>query len=385
MPAAELALSAERVSGVPDKEARGSAREIHQALRSLHGDRDDSEMRDSFIPPDSVSASLQTRPQPFRLIAKGEETVQVDTWLQATSVETSSSLRLVMETPEDVQGLKIRMSVDFGSRKFNLSYSVEMPGLPVTDALYYTRFLRILYSEGTLSLVILEPVEATIADVPLPVPIEEIDKEDLEWHMRFYDRLRDVGETMGIEMVCPDDIEDGDLDALDFVESVISSGWVVDRVTGFKLWLPEEGALDLLNHDRTLFEELTATTDDEHISLFGAHISLGPTIRWIGEAQLETPVKEVEEWLQSRPAEGQVIETSWSTPRNSALHRIFYDWPKPSLDRIQRDIAAFEQKYGIGWRRFKRDWEKNGTQHIDNAGLWASLIEARDYLRQQSS
>lgn len=384
MPTTELALSAERVSGISEKEAQGPEREIYPALRSLHGDRG-SEVQGSFAPSDSVSASLQAEPRPFRLIAKGEETVQVDTWLQATSVEADSSLRLIMETPEEVRGLKIRMSVDFGAQKFNLSYSVEMPGLPLDEALYYTRFLKVLYSEGTLSLIILDPVEATIADVPLPVPLEGIDQETLVWHMSFYDRLREVGEAMGIEMVCPYDIEDEDLDTLDYIESIISSGWVVDRVTGFKLWLPEEGALDLLNHDRTLFEGLIATTDDEHISLFGADISLGPTMRWIGEAQLETPLEEVKKWLQSHPEEGQVIETKWSTPQNSALHRIFYDWPKPSLDRIQEDIAAFERKYGIGWRRFKRDWEKNRTQHIDDAALWASLIEARDYLRQKSS
>lgn len=383
MSSAELELASECVSGdsvVDLQESEAAGHGPFPSQNSIEGD--------SLASSDPLSANVQTQPElrSFRLTATGEKTVHVYTWLQAKGVDSNTPSRLLLETPEDVSGVKIRMSVDARTLRFKLDYSVEMPGLPIDEALHYAEFIRTLYSEGTLSIVTLEPVEVTIADVPLPVATSEADKENLEWHLQLYERLRCIGEATGLEMLCPNEVEGEDLRNLERVEDIISAGWVIDRVSGFTLWLEEEGTLDLLKHNQTSFEGLAMTTGNEQISLFGDNIDLGPTMRWIAQVQLDTPLEEIEEWLRLRPQDGQAIETHWTSLERSPLHAIFYDWPKPSVESVKQDIKAFEQKYGMSWKKFKRDWEQNKprVQYIDDGDVWMSLIEARDHMQQQS-
>lgn len=187
-------------------------------------------------------------------------------------------------------------------------------------------------------------------------------------------------------MVCPGEIEDQDLASLERVNAVLRAGWVRDHVSEFVLPLAPEAARNLLDHGSEVIEGLAITSDREQIPLFGVEVDLGPNVRWIAEAQLETPRADIEEWLNSDPAPEEGIETHWTPVNEAPMHAIFHEWPKPSLESINADIRAFEREYGMSWRTFSRLWRqgKPRARRIDDASAWMSLIEMRDALRQEA-
>lgn len=388
MALAELELPTDKVSSVPDPRYYEPEQVFHLRPRfRLHANQSLGEQgAQAFSVPDPRTVSLPGPIQPYQLAVSGEEPISIDVSLQVVHLETTSPRHFVLRTPEGARPVKIEMRVNLDTLRLNLHYSIDLPGHPINEALHYTRFLKALYSEGTLSIVLLQPESVTIADVPLPIPLEEAQKQDLEWNLQLFENLSAIGEATGVEMTAPAEIGDKDLANLERVNVVLQTGWVRDHVSEFTLPLGPEAAMNLLEYGDNVIEGLAIASSQEQISLSGNEVDLGPNIRWISKARLETPLPNIQEWLASNPGPEDGFETRWTPIDEAPLHVVFHNWPRPSLERIQEDIKALEHEYGMSWRTFSRLWKqgKPKARRIADGHMWMSLIEARDALKQES-
>ena len=391
MSIAELELEAPEFSGVPATEERPAddgnsgvkrPRFSFTAAGGPYGGHDVSALR----PADAAGGFWPSGlPRPVRLEAKGPEgsSSAVEMPLRIDRVGGEWPPRFRLSTPPDVRGTELAISIDLESAQFEMQFAVRLTDRPINEALAYARFLRALHSEGSFSIVLLEPEETPLADAALPINERHTeDAPSLDWDIRFFERLREVEEATGTEMLSPPDVTEEDLLALDRVEAVIRAGWVAQRLDEFTAWLSPEGARLVLGHGGDVVEGLSLTSEGERVPLFGREIPLGPSTRWIAKARLMTPLEELERRLASDTEGG--VETRWAPLDAAPMHVFFAEWPKPSLERVTEQIKGFEREYGMSSKRFKRAWDEGKPKAllVEGGDAWAALVEARDHLKR---
>lgn len=331
-------------------------------------------------------ASL-TQPMRSRLTVEGKDGVaSLELPLR---VETDAASGLRIETPDSAGGLRFALNVRPDGRGA-LQFDVRYAGLPLERALSYARFVRALYwDEGLLSLTRLSPTEKRFELVGLPLPRDLAGKEEAEERVRILEALDEISRATGTEFVHPSEIDEEDIRNVNHVLKAIRSGWVALHVTDFTTPMGPEGVrniLDVVAEEGEVLRAFALTSEGERAKIFDSWVDLGPSVRYVSGARLAMPRSELEEWLASERREDDSFAVRW-VPEDGALVHVFYrEWPKPSLDVARRNIAAFEEEYGMTSEEFRRAWESGESEvrDIEDGDIWISFLDAREALEQDN-
>jgi hypothetical protein len=345
---------------------------------------------ESALPPSLARRVVEealslARPVQCRLTVEGESSsVSLDLPLKFDP-EAAPGFRL--HTPEDSPGVEFVLDAR-PDRQATINLNVRYAGLPVGRALSYARFLRALYEEeGTLYLTRLEPEELRLELLRLPLPLDPAKKDETEGMLRFLGALDEISQATGAEFVYPAEVEDEDLREVNHVLKAIRSGWVAQRVSDFTTPLTLEGVKNLLalvDQEGEVSRAFYQENEFEIRRVLNAQASLGPSRWYISGARLQTTRTEMEEWLASKPQQGDSFEARW-VPVDDVLAHFFYpEWPKPSLDVVRRNLEAFENEYGMSSDEFRQAWEKGEprARNIEDGDIWISFLEAQEALEQ---
>jgi hypothetical protein len=62
--------------------------------------------------------------------------------------------------------------------------------------------------------------------------------------------------------------------------------------------------------------------------------------------------------------------------RDSPMHVFFAEWPKLSLERVRKEIAAFEERYGMRSDEFSAAWKAGNedARRVEDGETWMSLL-----------
>jgi hypothetical protein len=324
-----------------------------------------------------------SEPVPSRLKAEGtERSATLDLPLR---LELSNPPSFRLQTTDGAQGVEL---VLFGhpDRQANLKISIRYEGLPVSKALSYVRFLHALFwEEGILYLTAQESEDEKIELFDLPLPLDAAEKSEIEDRLSFLEALDEIGRATNTEFVYPSEVGDEDLSNMNHVLKAIRSGWVALRVTDFTTSVSPETAktlLEFISQEGGVMEGL-AMTVGERYKIFGTGVDLGLSLRYISSARVQTSHAEIEEWLASGPSQGSSFEVCWVPIDNAPVHVFYYDWPKPSLELVRRNLKAFENEYGMPSDEFRRAWEdgESRARNIENADIWISFLNAQEALK----
>lgn len=325
------------------------------------------------------------RPVRCRLSVESEDGVASLDLPLKVDPEATPDFRL--RTPEIAQGLEFVLDARPDGHA-TLDLDVRYAGLPVDGALSYARFLSALYrKEGTLYLTRLEPEEEKFELLELPLPLDPVGKSEVEDRLRLLEALDEISRATGAGIVYPAQIEDDDLRNVNHVLKAIRSGWVAQRVSDFATPLTPEGVknlLDLVDQEREVSRAFYQENGSEIRGVLNARAALGPSRWYISGARLYTTRAEMEEWLASKPRQGDSFEARW-VPMDDVLAHFFYpEWPKPSLDVVRRNLEAFEEEYGVDSDEFRRAWEAGEprARGIEEGDIWISFLDAREALEQ---
>lgn len=341
---------------------------------------------ESALPPELARRVVEealslAQPMRCRLVVEGGGSpVSLDLPLKYDP-EAAPTFRL--RTPDDVHGVEFILNArPDGQATFNLD--VRYAGLPVGRAISYARFLHALYrGEGTLYLTRLEPKELKFELLKLPLPLDPVGKNETEDRLRFLEALKEISRATGVGFVYPSEVNNEDLRNLNHVLKAIRGGWVAQRVTDFTTPMGPEGVenvLDITGQEGEVLRALAMTAEWERVNIFDSWVDLGPSIRYVSAARLQTSRAEMERWLASQPEQSNSFEIRWA-PEDGALVHVFYqEWPKPSLDVVCRNIEAFEEEYGMSSDEFRRAWDNREpkTRGIEDGDIWISFLEAQE-------
>lgn len=199
--------------------------------------------------------------------------------------------------------------------------------------------------------------------------------------------MNEVGEATGTSFAYPSSIEDEDLRTLNRVLRVIRGGWIALPVTDFTTPMNPEGVrnvLDLTEGQETL-KNLVMTAEWERPMLFGPHVDLGPSARYVSGPRLATPRSDMDEWLASNPKPTDSFDVRWIPADGTWVHVFYRDWPKPSLQAVREDIRVFEEELGRDSEEFRRAWEagESWAREIPDGDIWLTLLDAERFLEQQ--
>lgn len=220
----------------------------------------------SALPPElgrrvAERALFQDRPVLVRLTVEGEgnsASVELPIHVDPTAV---SGFRLT--TPVGAEGFEFVLDGSTDGSD-TLRINARYAGLSVNRALSYARFLRALYwDKGTLYLTRLEPYEERFALFDLPLPLNPSNKSATEDRVRFLEALDEIGRAAGTALVCPSEVDEGNLRNLNHILKVIRGGWVALPVTDFTTPMTSEGVkniLDLVKQDGDVVRDLAMTS-----------------------------------------------------------------------------------------------------------------------------
>ena len=228
-----------------------------------------------------------------------------------------------------------------------------------------------------------------LVTVDLPLPFKESDRERSRQELRFWGAVYEVSRETGIKLVCPVEITEEDLRNLNVVLGVVRSGWVVERVKNFTIPATEETAeyfLRIVEQEGDVLGTLALITERESYKIFGVEIELGRCFRHITKARLLTPLDEIRAWTAPDPAQREPLITRWEPVAGAAVHMLFPEWPKPSLDRVRVDLKAFEDEYGMETDDFRRAWEAEepSVREIEDGDIWLTLSDIEQALAKGS-
>lgn len=293
-----------------------------------------------------------------------------------------------LSTPKGTEG--IQFVLEFGTDgKGRLEFNVRYAGLPLDKALTYARFLNALHSpEGTLYMASSEQGEERFELFRLPLPLDGSRKSEAEDRVRFLEALDEVSRATGAEFVHPAEVEDEDLKNLNHVLKAIRGGWVALPVTDFTTPMNRDGVknvLDLTAQEGEVLRAFAMTAEWERVSVFGAWVDLGPSIRYVYGARLLTPRSEMERWLASGSADGS-FDIRWEPVDGARVHVFYNEWPRPSLPAIREDIRAFEEEIGEGSDEFRRAWDagEGWARGVEGGDAWITLLDAERHLLPQT-
>lgn len=337
---------------------------------------------------DFHTLNFLSAPQKYRLSVKGPYSASLDLPLQQ---DTSKTPQVYLQTPELVQGFRFTFVAEINPNKtvyMNMNVKYVLSGIPIEVGLEYVRFLYALHSDrGAFYIQPLEPRQKRIEVAQLPLPYDRSAKQRLKTDLDFLEQLETIGKATNTGFTYPANIDREDLRNVNRVLDIIQKGWAVDYVADFTLPLHQEGIRNLLDYEGEVLKALAITAEGERVSLFGTDLDLGPSLRWIAGARLDTPKTRLEEWLASNPDNDHGFETRWTPISEAPFHVFFPDWPKPSLERVDRDLDAYEEKYGMSSKVFRAAWRKHDpeVEDIDDGDTWMSLIEAKRALERGHS
>jgi hypothetical protein len=327
-------------------------------------------------------------PMPCRLTVEGpEERVWIDLLLQAFPSETALPR---LRTPEGVHNVAFDLTMDPDGRA-NLSLNVEFVGLPVEAALRFARFLRALYrGRGVVWLHRLESDDEGLELFDLPLPLNPAGADDVENRVRFLEVLNEIGRETGAGFVYPSEVTDEDLRILGRVLEVVRKGWVVDKMIDFSLPMGPEAlknTLEVVKEEGNVLKAMALTSEYERVEIFGVWLDLGPNARYIFAARLVTSLDDMERWLSSKSTPDASFDTRWVPVDDAPLHAFYYEWPKPSPERLRRDLEAFEEEYGMTTDEFRMAWERGDrrVRILEDADVWASLADAERAMKEGGS
>jgi len=319
--------------------------------------------------------------------------------LTADNTEDSISLELAMYAyPDATSGFRIAThdtnEVTFvlearSEQRVFIQLSVHYAGLPVSKALQYTRFLHALSSsEGTLYLTRLQPEEEIFELVGLPLQGDPTEKEKTKDRLSLLKALSEVSDVTGAEFVYPSKIDDEDLRALNYILKVIRGGWVALPIINFTTPMGPEGTkniIDLIGQKGNELGNLAMSSPEERVKVFDTWVDLGPSVRHISGAHLETPLSEMKEWLDSNPGPHDSFSVRWVPVEEAPLHVFYQDWPKPSLTGIREDIKAFEEENSKTSEEFLHAWEsgEEWARNIKDGDVWITLLDVERHLEHK--
>lgn len=324
-------------------------------------------------------------PMPCRLSVEGpDESVRIDLPLQAfTGGEAPARLR----TPEGLHKVSFDLTMSPDGQA-NLFFNVEFAGLPVEAALRFARFLRAMYGErGVVRLRRPEPDDEGVELFDLPLPLDPEGAGELDNRVRFLEVLEEIGRETGTGFVYPFEVTDEDLRILGRVLEVVRKGWVVDKIVDFSSPVDPESlrnTLAVVKEQGGVLDDMVLTSEYERVELFGVLLDLGPNARYVSAARSVTPLDEMERWLSSEPGPGASFDIRWAPVEDAPMHAFYYEWPKPSPERLRRDLEAFEEEYGMTTDEFRGAYERGdrGARSIEDADIWASLADAERAMRE---
>jgi hypothetical protein len=326
--------------------------------------------------------SVLSRPLRHRLAVSGPNHASLEVPLQ---VDESRDPDFWVQTPEDVEGFELRLFIDDVTKEANLRVSIEYVGLPVKLALHYARFLYALHSaKGKLTFTMLEPRRQKIDVAELPLFEDDSTKAKLEVTLKYLEDLVAISEATGAELIYPSQLDTEDVRDARRVAEIVRTGWVTERVEVLRLTPTLEGVRNLPLEEEGPVAMIAVQSERTDVRLLEVDLHLGPSVHWIERVRLETPLARIQEWLSSGPGPDDHIDVRFVPVDGSPMHMFFPDWPKPSLERVRRDLRAFEEKYGMKSDKFAPAWRKGkqGVQHVQNGDIWMSLIGARKELER---
>lgn len=290
-----------------------------------------------------------------------------------TASYSDSAGTLLLRTASDAQELNIVL---------------RYTGKPLDAALASAKFLGALMgTSGRLALEVPLGVGTAfrfeIGDLPLPVPGSFL--ESHRNRLEVLEALHEILLATGTEIRYPEDTEDEDLEALNFVLKAVRGGWVASSVDGFATRLgPAEvrALLEELARDGEVGRAFLFDLPEETREVFGQTVNLGPSRRYVAAARLLTGREEMENWLGDGPGSEDRLDLSWEPANGVPMHVFFEEWPRTSLGSVERELREFEAVYGVDSERFRRGRERGEpwVGEIQDANRWSALLEARDEL-----
>lgn len=326
--------------------------------------------------------SLLSRPVRHRLTVSGPNHASLEVPLQA---DESRNPDLWVQTPEDVEGFEFRLFIDHATKEANLKVRIEYVGLQVEKALRYARFLYALHSaKGKLTFTMLEPRQQKFDVAELPLFEDDSTKAKLEVTLKYLEDLVAISEATGADLIYPSQLDAEDVRDARRVAEIVRTGWVTEHVKALRLTPTPEGVRNLPLEEEGAVAVIAVESERTDVQLLGVNLRLGPSVHWIERTCLETPLVRIREWLASGPEPGDHIDVRFVPVDGSPMHIFFREWPKPSLERVHRNLRAFEEKYGMMSNKFAPAWRKGkqSVQHIQDGDIWMSLIGARKELER---
>ncbi|CAN5912059.1 hypothetical protein BH23ACT11_BH23ACT11_05020 [soil metagenome] len=292
-------------------------------------------------------------------------------------------------TPDSAEGIEFALKIGT-HRQGQLDLNVRYAGLPLDKALSYASFVSALHSSKG-ALYIAEPQQNSerFELFRLPLPLDNSRKSESEDMVRFLEALREVSEATGTKLVYPAEVKDEDLRKLNHILGAIRGGWVALPVIDFTTPLERDGIKNVLNlvaQEGEVLKSLAMTAEWERVKIFNAWVNLGPSIRYVSGARLLTPRSEMEQWLDSGPAD-ESFDVRWKPVEEARVHVFYNEWPKPSLRATREDIKAFEEETGRTSEEFRAAWDAGEawTQEVEDGDIWLSLLDAERHLLARTS
>lgn len=289
------------------------------------------------------------------------------------------------------------LSLQFVFDEELLNINTQYTEKPLREALQSARFLQALITTpGRLLFETSVPAEGgaiasqriEVGDLPLAVPEPKL--EEYGDRLRLLEALYTIMVNTGVEIRYPSNTENGEgLNNLNFVLKAIQSGWVASSVADFTTHIPAtevRAVLEELEQAGEVARAFLFEIPHEAYVVFGKEVNLGSSRRYVAAARLASSQEEMKSWLSENPSDQEGFDLRWEPMNNVSMHVFFEDWPKSSLETVERELREFEAIYSVSSERFKDAWEKSEawTEGIQDGNRWFSFIQARDELARES-
>lgn len=269
----------------------------------------------------------------------------------------------------------------------NININTQYTNKPLRESLLSARFLRTLATEpGHLFAETHQPAFNRFLVHELPIVMPEPKLLDHENRLRLLEDLYEIWTDAGVEIRYPAETDDVEgYNNLQIVLDAVRGGWVAQPVETFDTPMNQPFVQDIsaeLAEHGAVHRAFIFDVPDESYRVFAETMHLGPSRRYLSGAQLITTCEEITDWLKRSPKDEHTLVLKWEPVDNLPMHIFFEDWPKSSLETVQRELREFEVVYGVGSQRFKQAWErKEGwTADIQDASRWLSLMQASEEL-----
>lgn len=294
-----------------------------------------------------------------------------------------------LETPGTVRGIKLAIRVSANMRG-NLEMQTNYTGLDVDKVISYARFANALRREKGMFTVsaYVGPTPLHLATIKLPLPFEEANRTRVREELRFWEAVHEISRETGTKLMCPSEITEEDSRNINVILGAVRNGWVVEWIKDFTIPPTEETAENLvrvIEQEGDVLRAMALVTEHETYHIFGVGIDLGRCMRHVAKARIITPLEEIRRWLALDQEQREDFITRWEPVDGAPLHVIFPEWPKPSVERVRSDLAAFQDEYGMDTDEFRRAWEAEEprAREVEDGDIWLALSDVERALTRK--